>query len=239
MRIKIRKSLKSDIESLISIYKKCFPEDLSPQLPFKYKIISPDTCFVALYDNQVVAMLSAIPIKYGNDKGHQLFALATDPLYQKLGIATLLFNEVDKILKNVGSKFSILIPATESLYSYYKKQGYTNIPAKTITLMPQEKLHYPFKQIKYPNKFKTYCLNSAIQNNEEATYKGNLICGTPKDKEVVVYDYMPNSQGFIINKSKKTYSFRLPCNSSNEYFGMIKNFDNSIREGIFPLLSNL
>lgn len=82
--------------------------------------------YVAEVDNKVVAMLNSIPCNMGgNNQGEYFYALATEPEYQRRGLMGGLMSWAEQRAAERGSTFAALIPATEQLYGYYNKHGYT------------------------------------------------------------------------------------------------------------------
>ncbi len=84
---------------------------------------------VLLEDGKAVSMLTMIPVDMVDEKGGicsaaMLYAIATHPDYQKRGFADRLieFSNQDLLSKQVA--VTLLVPASESLFGFYAKQGY-------------------------------------------------------------------------------------------------------------------
>lgn len=71
-----------------------------------------------------IAMLLAVPCGIGAHRGVYLYALATRPDCRGRGVMAALMEESDSLASMRGAAFSVLIPATEKLYGYYRRHGY-------------------------------------------------------------------------------------------------------------------
>lgn len=80
--------------------------------------------YVAKAEEQVAAFLLAVPCSCNNSKGIYMFALATNPVFQKQGMMTSLMEYAQAEEQSKGAKFAALIPATQPLYQFYEKRGY-------------------------------------------------------------------------------------------------------------------
>lgn len=86
------------------------------------------------YENdRLVAALLGVPYMFLNPsadnydrtvRGLYLCGLATDPEHRGRGIMTDLMNEINNRAEKDGFAFTFLIPASESLFRYYKIHGY-------------------------------------------------------------------------------------------------------------------
>lgn len=80
-------------------------------------------------ESKIVAMLDILPIKIkiGEKifRASYIYAVATLPEFQGRGIMHTLLSEACRILKEDGNSFALLIPQTEPLIDFYKKQGFT------------------------------------------------------------------------------------------------------------------
>lgn len=77
---------------------------------------------------KILGMLTLLPCSY-RVGGRQLpsmylFAVGTLPEAQGKQVATRMLSWVDRFLPQQGIEVAILAPATESLYSFYRKRGY-------------------------------------------------------------------------------------------------------------------
>lgn len=72
----------------------------------------------------VIAMLLMVPCRTGLQQGTYLYALATEPAYRGQGVMSALMAKSERLAVRDGMAFTVLIPASESLYGYYQKHGY-------------------------------------------------------------------------------------------------------------------
>ena len=81
--------------------------------------------YVARREQQLAAFLLAVPCSCNGVQGIYLFALATSPAFQKQGIMTELMAFAQEQERKAGAKFAALIPASQPLFAFYEKRGYT------------------------------------------------------------------------------------------------------------------
>jgi len=129
--MEIRLSKNEDITHLKEIWKVCFGDDDS-YIDFffdnKYK---EDQTFVLIYKTQIAAMLTMIPIKITlpNNRSYNsamLYAIATHPRYQGMGLSTEIMNYTKEYLLKQNVEILALVPAEESLINFYSKREYSD-----------------------------------------------------------------------------------------------------------------
>lgn len=127
--IEIRLAQKGEIIRLKEIWKHCFgDEERYIDFYFKNRYKESDT-MVLLYEGEISAMLTMIPIQVVTPEQHtfpsaMLYAIATDPMFQSLGLATEIMNYSHEYLGQNNKAFSILVPAAKSLFDFYHKRNY-------------------------------------------------------------------------------------------------------------------
>lgn len=114
---------------LENIWQRCF-FDTDDGTKFVFENIYPSVrCYVCFEDDFCCASLYLIEGKISDKNGvlqkaHYLFGAATLPEYRKSGImSALIEHALADSFKN-GDKASVLLPASEKLYSYYAGLGY-------------------------------------------------------------------------------------------------------------------
>lgn len=75
--------------------------------------------------NKILGMLSLLPISVGKATGFYVYAVATDESCRSKGIATRLLEYSKALCQN--KNFLLLVPASDSLFEFYKKFGFSNI----------------------------------------------------------------------------------------------------------------
>lgn len=127
--IEIRLAQKGEIIRQKEIWKHCFgDEERYIDFYFKNRYKESDT-LVLLYEGEISAMLTMIPIQVVTPEQHtfpsaMLYAIATDPMFQSLGLATEIMNYSHEYLGQNNKAFSILVPAVKSLFGFYHKRNY-------------------------------------------------------------------------------------------------------------------
>jgi len=111
------------------LWKLCFGDSDSYINFFYANRYKEDETAVLLYDEEISAMLTMIPVKtMVPDKQCidtvMLYAIATHPNYQNRGFATKLMDFSTQCLRANNKDLSILVPAHKQLFDFYRKQGY-------------------------------------------------------------------------------------------------------------------
>lgn len=84
-----------------------------------------DNCIVSIDENgEVQAALHLLPCSVGNIPAQYIYAAATNPNHRKKGLMSGLLNFADKIAQERNLEFSLLTPASGSLFDYYAKNLY-------------------------------------------------------------------------------------------------------------------
>lgn len=91
---------------------------------FLDKVFDSDRAFVATVDGKLCSMLFLLPCKICNKNAHYLYAACTDVNFRKLGIMSRLIKFALNQAKDIGDSYSVLLPASDSLYDFYLKFGY-------------------------------------------------------------------------------------------------------------------
>ena len=144
----IRRSTPADLPVLQSIWQEIFGDPPAFTERF-YKIFGADCAIVAEEDGKVVGMIHPLPVALAQNGqysfGVYIYALATIPGYRGRGIAYALLRAAESApfvskptlsgaeamrLQDISQHtpaFSLLIPGSESLFSYYRNRGYDRI----------------------------------------------------------------------------------------------------------------
>ena len=129
-----------DRRQLVRLWEECFEAD-EPYLQVyrEQMLVKSDARTVVLREQgKILGMLTLLPCSY-RVEGRQLpamylFAVATLPEAQGKQVATRMLSWVDRFLPQQGIEVAILAPATESLYSFYRKRGYEAVSYTHLTL---------------------------------------------------------------------------------------------------------
>lgn len=89
---------------------------------------SAENCVICIEDGKIVSQLHMLPVKIiDGDKeipSHYIYAASTLPSYRKRGCMSGLVDYACKIAEYRGQKYSILTPAKDELFKFYRKCGY-------------------------------------------------------------------------------------------------------------------
>lgn len=119
-----RQATSQDKEAIISLWNRVFGDDERFVAQSLDRFIGLENLFV-FENGQVQAILSAVPCRMQSRNGYYLYALATDPSNRKGGIMSNLMCYAEEQLERRNAAFFSLIPASQPLYAYYEKRGYT------------------------------------------------------------------------------------------------------------------
>lgn len=236
---RVRPIKQNELSEVYELYKLGFA-DKCPYLPFEYGIINTETCYVLLLNDSIVGMVVTIPCNFNEEKGHQIHALTIRTNYRGEKLGLLLLDGVLRLRQTKGDKFSILVPAEERLYNYYSKLGYKTILATSKVLAANDKIIFTGGLIKYNDDFKAYCLQSAKLNDCYTQIDPCMMCAAKDNNSdtLLISDCFPDISGNIVNSLNHRIKIYLPDNNGKEKFGMVKNYDNKNRNGVFPWLTN-
>ena len=116
------------IPRLKQIWGKCFGDLEGQGNLFFDKRFRPEHSMVLLENEEVAAMLYALPltvccgsIEYN---ARYIYAVATHPNHQNKGYSTQLLDCTNQLLQQQGVDLTVLVPASESLFDYYSKRNY-------------------------------------------------------------------------------------------------------------------
>ncbi|MDR3541135.1 MAG: GNAT family N-acetyltransferase [Desulfosporosinus sp.] len=125
----VRLAQKGEMDHQKDLWKRCFG-DSDSFIDFYYaNRYKEDQTAVLLHEGEILAMLTMVPVRTvlpdnRNFKTAMLYAIATHPEYQNIGFAARLMDFSNHYLKTLKTELSVLVPAKEQLFDYYRKQGY-------------------------------------------------------------------------------------------------------------------
>lgn len=127
--IEIRLAREGEIDRQKDMWKLCFG-DRETYIDFYFANEYKENETLALtYNKEIVSILTMIPMKTVlPDKrslsSAMLYAIATHPDYRNRGYSTELITYAEKYLAGMQNHFTILVPAGQHLFDFYRKQGY-------------------------------------------------------------------------------------------------------------------
>lgn len=114
----------SQEEALIALWVKTFGDDANFAKKALAEFAGHENVFVAQEGDAVVSMLLAVPVSIKGKQGAYFYGLATDEAARGKGHMKALMDYAADALRAKGCQFIVLIPAQESLFSYYEKNGF-------------------------------------------------------------------------------------------------------------------
>ena len=146
----IRQGQDADKNSLMQLWKLCFPKESERFIKFYFdKVYENDETLVYIENCRPVASLQMIPykIKAGNNLflGGYIFGAMTHPDFRNKGhMAQLLNASFEEMIKK-GYDYTFLIPQEKKLIGMYEKYGFklckpTNFPHENIVLKNPKQL---------------------------------------------------------------------------------------------------
>ena len=122
--IDYRLMLPSDVETLKSLWLKCFNDKEEAAELFFKRNINYTHGYVAADGDIIVSAVYLIDCKLCGKSAHYLCGAATLPEYRNRGIMTELISLALADAEKRGDCYSVLLPADEWLYGFYAKLGY-------------------------------------------------------------------------------------------------------------------
>lgn len=126
----IRFANENDLNEIKSLWKECFGDSEEYiQFFFSNHNVEKET-LVYTIESKVVGMLNLLPATIKMADGYKpiryVYAVGTLKNYRGRGIARDLLNYANQELNKIGVT-TVLVPASQTLFDYYKKQGYQTI----------------------------------------------------------------------------------------------------------------
>lgn len=127
--IEMRLAQSGEVVRQKEIWKRCFGDsDSFIDFYYENRYKAEDTV-VLINRGQISAMLTLIPIRVVTPGGQShdaamLYAIATHPDDQHRGFASQIINFSNQFLGQPYKKLSVLVPAEEPLFDFYRKLGY-------------------------------------------------------------------------------------------------------------------
>lgn len=159
----IRFAQKGDISSQKRIWKLCFG-DRDDFIDFYYANRYKEDQTILLFEKgRLAAMLSVIMTSIVTPEKHSykaamLYAIATHPDYQYRGYARALISYTHEHLRLTGIDFSVVVPAGETIFEFYRRLGY-------------QESFYLQEFILSQNNSDSQLGNDVLNNNKNIDYK--------------------------------------------------------------------
>ncbi|MBR6825064.1 MAG: GNAT family N-acetyltransferase [Oscillospiraceae bacterium] len=199
---------KSDLPQLTKLWQECFGDDPKEIQGFWSAVFDRIRVYTATEGPKTVAMACVIPTQFVDEEGEShscgyVYAVCTAAPFRGRGICKGL---LDYIHQNCGFAYTALVPAQESLFSYYKALGYsTCFFHREYTVLPKKggsvKIASPevYRSIRelqlYDNflSYDEYLLPCAGQLYRIETEDGlYCACGYKKEQTLYIRELLPN-----------------------------------------------
>lgn len=152
------------------LWKECFGDDDEFIHRYLDYAFSNNLFYFSENNKKLVSFLSLIPVKLFSDnrelKGYYLYGVATSPEFRGEGAGKRL---LEKTLNSLSFDFIVTIPASDSLFKYYRNQGFTHLikrGAKTCLFPETDEALCPIEQI-FPDDPHVLFAKEAMKNNRE------------------------------------------------------------------------
>ncbi len=161
-------SNKKYISSLVSLWEKVFGDDEEYIKLFFRKAYFNSDIFAVTVGDDIVSALYLLKAEIKSDgetyKGRYLYAAATLPECRGKGYMAQLIREALDFANGEKLDFIALVPATDSLYGYYERFGFTEAMYKyKLEIVGDTATMRAFREIIDPKEF--YGIRNSDQNN--------------------------------------------------------------------------
>lgn len=165
-----------------------------------------DRCRCIFQEDQPVSVLYWFDCTWEDQKLAYLYAVATDKAYQGRGLCRQLMDDTHNRLSQLGYRGTVLVPGSESLFSFYDKMGYLPCsPVRKFSCEAGEAIYVQkISGAEYARLRKNYLPQGSILQEEELLsflesfadfYKGEtcLFCGTSDQGSFHAQEFLGDS----------------------------------------------
>ena len=143
-----------DTGSLAALWEQVFEEDPAVTARFMRTLYRPDRTLICTEDGRLAAALYMLPVSLETENrsfpAHYIYAAATDPVFRRRGIMGHLLSLAARQGEARGEAYSILLPAYDSLYDYYRRFGYEDFFNIREIALPELKNEVEYNREKAP-----------------------------------------------------------------------------------------
>lgn len=150
------------------LWKECFGDDDDFIHRYLDYAFANNLFFFSENNKKLVSFLSLIPVKLFSDnkelQGYYLYGVATSPEFRGEGAGKRL---LEKALQSLSFDFVVTIPASNSLFKYYRNQGFSHLLKRGVRtcLFPEmNEIQNPVEQI-FPDDPQILFAKEAMKNN--------------------------------------------------------------------------
>lgn len=125
----ISKATSIDFSELIDLWKLCFNVDEKFINIFFKRHLKSRIIYILKDNGMIISSVTVFECKTNSINnpllGGYIYGVCTHPDFQKLGYASIILNKIEDIYRTKCFDFLFLKPASNNLFHYYKKLGYT------------------------------------------------------------------------------------------------------------------
>jgi predicted acetyltransferase len=209
----IRKGKHTDKETLMRMWKTCFPLDPEPFIRFYFdKVYANDETLVYVANNEPVASLQMIPyrIKTGNRflQGGYISGAMTHPGYRKKGYMERLLTAAFDCMQKKEYACAFLIPQEKHLVDYYEKFGFESaFPNYSEYSCPAEpkrsgnvNVYAAFSAVDVPALYFVY--------SQYLMKKENVVLKSESQFSNILWDFFAGKGLLFANDEGQAYAFK-------------------------------
>lgn len=141
MKLNFEKNKSEYIPLLKKLWLDCFEEKSEAVDLFFNRCLDFTSIYTASVESRPVAMLYLVHSTLNGKKAHYLCCAATSSEYRNLGIMGRLIEYAMSDSHKNGDVYSLLFPANEKLYGYYKRFGYKPLCTARKSVFTREEMN--------------------------------------------------------------------------------------------------
>lgn len=246
--LQLRRAEQQDIPALRDLWQQCFDDDDAHTDLFFAQRFCPERAYVAVSNGTVCAFLNLLPCRLSQQQGHYLYAACTHPRFRSRGVMRTLISYALQQAQQQGDCFSLLLPASDSLYEFYAARGYQMLYGTvhcTVTKQQLEALvptvaesrHRAIAAVEWDDAALSYAKQMAMLDGA-LLQQGESILAVTAQKNTVSAEflqYCPQDETDLLSRlpvehPAAQYTLRLPVHSPlaqtvltpAEPFGMLR-----------------
>lgn len=199
----IKLASKENIKDLYNLWQICFGDDKETIDMFFNNSFDSENTVVCVDNQKVVAMMFLLPQVIKSSKkeysSYYLYALGTEPSYRSKGIMGKMIEYAASLARERHIDYLFLVPASESLFGYYKNHGFQNAFGQKKVVIDREILN----SLKSSDGFNLVNFNSANYRNLKNSNLSNQSFVDWRENEInLANDYFKSGNGEIVSTEK-------------------------------------
>ena len=227
--VDFRIARKADIPAIAQLYTACFGDEPAEAEEFLRLFFQSSDFHLLLAEKNksVISMLAMIPARLAKGqnrfyRGFYLYGISTFPSFRGQGLSSGLMDLAKKLASSLNYDFLFLVPASESLISFYEKQGFfTASPAE------MKKPACPF-----PNLFSQTAITPTSHDLAANPFDPASLTAISLEEYLALRTNLENVTGvFSLMEPFRTYALEMFLEQTGPSFTL----PDSLTHQIFPL----